>query len=74
MKYLNRLIVMAVLAGVMTVLGIMTMGLAETIKFGVIGLAAAGGLMLLLRVMGGPSAPPSASGKTAKPKRESPKK
>jgi hypothetical protein len=66
-KYLNRLVVVLVLAGGMTILGIMTMGLAETVRFGVIGLAAAGGLMLLLRLAGGSQASKPPSGQAGKP-------
>jgi hypothetical protein len=73
-KYLNRLVVLVVLAGGMTILGIMTMGLAETIKFGVIGLAAAGGLMLLLRLAGGSSSAPPAAGRPPKSKQDASKK
>jgi hypothetical protein len=65
---LRRLAVLGVIAVAMTVLGVMTIGLAETVKYGVIGLAAAGVLLLLMRVIGGrsaatPATPPAKSSK-----------
>ncbi len=62
---LVRIITVGVIAIVTTVIGVMTIGLVETVRFGLIGLAAAGLLMGLIWLSGRNSSaqqPPSGGG------------
>jgi hypothetical protein len=62
---LTRIVTIGVVAIVTTAIGVMTIGLAETVRFGLIGLAAAGLLLGLIWLSGRNSSaqqPPSGGG------------
>jgi hypothetical protein len=73
---LVRIITVGVVAVVITTIGVMTIGLAETVRFGLIGLGAAGLLLGFLWLSGrnsgqnppGGSKPPATSKPQSKPK------